>query len=186
MMCPRGEGEDMVEHAACYVCGTTEAVSSVAVVPPRHVPEGDPETVALCADCRDRISTLIEPLVDRADALAAAAESQPSGESSTPTDTLETSGVPETDSAENNETPQSTEDSTAVETESSTDSEDTPEGYRSVLRLLRNRDEPIDREAAVSLATNAYELEPGTVRQILDVAIERGALVEREGRLHPS
>ncbi len=55
--------------------------------------------------------------------------------------------------------------------------------YNRVLRLLQNREFPMAREAFVDLASSAYDLEAGTVEQVLDAVVEKGALAERDGDL---
>ncbi|WP_207586614.1 hypothetical protein [Halomontanus rarus] len=49
-----------------------------------------------------------------------------------------------------------------------------PRAYSKVVRLLRNREFPMDRDAVESLAAGAYELENHEVEAIVDHAIERG------------
>jgi hypothetical protein len=66
---------------------------------------------------------------------------------------------------------------------SDTVSDDPPTGYRKVVRLLQNREFPVERESFVDLASNAYELEETDVSASLDRLVERGALVESSGRL---
>ena len=55
--------------------------------------------------------------------------------------------------------------------------------YNRVMRLLQNRDFPMPRAAFVDLATSAYELDDGTVEQVLDAVIDQGALADRDGDL---
>jgi hypothetical protein len=54
---------------------------------------------------------------------------------------------------------------------------DPPAGFRRVVRLLQNRDFPVQRAAFVELASGAYELDPEAVETALDRLVERGALV---------
>jgi len=58
-----------------------------------------------------------------------------------------------------------------------------PRTYNRVVRLLQNREFPVDREDFEVLATSAYELDPGECGAALDAAIEKGLLAEREGEL---
>jgi hypothetical protein len=55
--------------------------------------------------------------------------------------------------------------------------------YNRVIRLLQNRELPIDRDAFVQLATNAYEMREGTVEALLDQVIEKGSLAVSDGEL---
>ena len=65
-------------------------------------------------------------------------------------------------------------------------SDDTPPMYRQVMRFLGNRDLPIDRMEAESLASGAYDLDAGEAADIIDTAVERGLLVEEDGQLRPA
>lgn len=55
--------------------------------------------------------------------------------------------------------------------------------YKRVIRLLRNRDLPMDRTEFEELATSAYEIEQSECAAALDAAIERDLLVEADGQL---
>ncbi|WP_168191213.1 hypothetical protein [Haloprofundus sp. MHR1] len=59
-----------------------------------------------------------------------------------------------------------------------------PAEFRTVMRLLSNREFPVDRAEIESLASGAYELDDSQVRDILDHAVDRGVLAERNGQLH--
>jgi hypothetical protein len=65
-------------------------------------------------------------------------------------------------------------------------SDDTPPKYRQVMRFLGNRDLPIDRTEAETLASGAYDLDAGEAAKIIDAALERGLLVEDDGQLRPA
>jgi len=56
--------------------------------------------------------------------------------------------------------------------------------YNRVVRLLQNREFPVDRADFEALATSAYELDHGECSAALDGAIEKGLLEERDGELH--
>lgn len=58
-----------------------------------------------------------------------------------------------------------------------------PKAYGKVLRLLENREFPMDRHEAQQLAAGAYDLEPHEVAAIIDRAIERGEFVEKRDEL---
>jgi hypothetical protein len=55
--------------------------------------------------------------------------------------------------------------------------------YKRVIRLLRNRDLPIDRTEFESLAASAYDIDQTECAAALDAAIERDLLVEESGQL---
>ncbi|WP_455449971.1 hypothetical protein [Natrinema thermotolerans] len=54
-----------------------------------------------------------------------------------------------------------------------------PAAYAKVVRLLRNREFPMDRRAVEELAAGAYDLEPREAEAIVDYAIEDGEFVEK-------
>lgn len=58
-----------------------------------------------------------------------------------------------------------------------------PEEFRTVMRLLNNREFPVDRAEITDLASGAYELEVSEVEAIIDHAIERDILAENRGKL---
>ena len=58
-----------------------------------------------------------------------------------------------------------------------------PAGYGKVLRLLRNREFPVDRDVAEALAAGAYGLETHEVDAIFEHALDSGEFVEERGKL---
>ncbi|RLM91005.1 hypothetical protein D3D02_04405 [Halobellus sp. Atlit-38R] len=64
---------------------------------------------------------------------------------------------------------------------STTDEE--PEEFRTVMRLLGNREFPIPRAEIVELAAGAYDLEESHVEQIIEYAVDRDLLVDDSGTL---
>ncbi|MEF8868879.1 MAG: hypothetical protein V5A85_10215 [Haloarculaceae archaeon] len=57
----------------------------------------------------------------------------------------------------------------------------TPRGYRKVMRFLENREFPMDREEAETLAAEAYGLDPESVAAAVDHAIKHDRLREVSG-----
>jgi predicted nucleic-acid-binding protein len=55
--------------------------------------------------------------------------------------------------------------------------------YNKVMRLLQNREFPVDREEIVAVAANAYELSEAECRSVIDLAVDRGLLDEEDGSL---
>jgi len=72
----------------------------------------------------------------------------------------------------------------AADTDDGPLSDVSPRTYNRVVRLLQNREFPVDRADFEALATSAYELDHGECTAALDGAIEKGLLVERDGALH--
>lgn len=58
-----------------------------------------------------------------------------------------------------------------------------PEKFRRVMRLLNNRDLPVERDEFADVASGAYELDRSEVDTIIDYAIRRDVLEEEDGRL---
>ncbi|WP_435126276.1 hypothetical protein [Halobaculum sp. D14] len=58
-----------------------------------------------------------------------------------------------------------------------------PPNFRKVMRLLNNREFPVDRAEIVELASGAYELDTRDVDDIIDYAVDRGVLAEENGAL---
>lgn len=77
------------------------------------------------------------------------------------------------------ETASATTDSTTTSGDSMPD----PQTYNRVVRLLQNRDFPVDRAEIEAVATNAYELSPEEFDGVIQLAIDRGVLEEEDGRL---
>jgi len=59
-----------------------------------------------------------------------------------------------------------------------------PRAYGKVVRLLRNREFPMERTAVEELAAGAYDLEAETAERIVDAALENGEFEERGGNLY--
>lgn len=57
------------------------------------------------------------------------------------------------------------------------------ETYDRVVKLLRNREFPVQRDEIVTVAASAYDLPPDDVETVIDAAVERGVLVDDAGSL---
>ncbi|MFK5605681.1 hypothetical protein [Haloferax volcanii] len=58
-----------------------------------------------------------------------------------------------------------------------------PPKFRKVIRILQNREFPVERAEVEALASGAYDLDDDEVADIFDYAIERGLLVDDSGTL---
>jgi hypothetical protein len=58
-----------------------------------------------------------------------------------------------------------------------------PPQFRKVMRLLGNREFPMDRDAVEALAAGAYDLDDDNVAAIIDHAVDRGVIVDEDGVL---
>ncbi|AUV82656.1 hypothetical protein C2R22_14240 [Salinigranum rubrum] len=56
--------------------------------------------------------------------------------------------------------------------------------YHKLLRFLRNREFPIPRAEAEAVAQSAYDLSATEASQVVQRAVDRGVLEERDGELH--
>jgi hypothetical protein len=52
------------------------------------------------------------------------------------------------------------------------------------MRMLQNREFPVDREEIVLVASNAYDIAQSECAQVIDLAVDRGLLDERDGKLY--
>ena len=96
------------------------------------------------------------------------------------------------ESAENGERddidtdPLAADDGVAVETadaDETADVGDEPDQFRKVMRLLSNREFPVDRAEFAELTAGAYEMEDDHVARIIDHAVDRGVVVDDGGTL---
>ncbi len=55
--------------------------------------------------------------------------------------------------------------------------------YNKVMRLLQNREFPVDREEIEVVAANAYQVARSDCATVIDVAVDRGLLEEVDGQL---
>jgi hypothetical protein len=55
--------------------------------------------------------------------------------------------------------------------------------YNKVMRLLQNREFPVDRAEIETVAANAYGLAESDCAAVIDLAIDRGLLREEGGQL---
>ena len=244
----------MRELRTCDFCAA-DGVGTFEIVPPELEPtEAEQRRVVCCPDCRDRLETLLEPLLARLgiadfdatddsqpthDSVGTAADSattrsRPASANSNatvtdvPTDETAAPDVSEADPADNEaDTDVSESDTDADESDPNADEADEtdadaptleggitlerddqpddtgseaagaaasadaspssaspPRAYRKVIRLLRNREFPMQRRAVEELAAGAYDLESDEAEAIVEYAIDDGEFVENRGELH--
>lgn len=121
-----------------------------------------------------------------ADATTSDSDSADETETDTTTDATDATESAETtdettDATETEDTPSPTPASATSQTQSTS-----PRAYAKVIRLLRNRDLPMKRDAVESLAAGAYDLESTQAAAVVDHAIEQDEFTERDGKLHRS
>lgn len=175
--------------------------------------EADQREVVLCEQCKDKLLRIVEPLADRLDASLnagpetgasapveadASAETEPPETAATATDMFEggvtiDAGGGEAAGEEESPTLSPPEsggsDSAAEASESATGQSSptagsqSPTNYRKAMRLLSNREFPMERYDVEGLLAGAYDMENEEVDAILDHAIESGRLVDEDGTL---
>ncbi|WP_367176479.1 hypothetical protein [Haloarcula rubripromontorii] len=88
------------------------------------------------------------------------------------------------ESAESDDTPATTE---TGDTDRGADSDDSPSltklEYNKVMRLLQNREMPVDRAEIREVAVNAYDIDGEQFDAIIDAAVERDLIGQDKGRL---
>ncbi|MCG1004358.1 MULTISPECIES: hypothetical protein [Halobacterium] len=186
----------------CDFCGG--AADGVYEVVPASV-AGESRRLALCADCRATLQSVVDPLLDAA---AEGPDSAP--ERSEVNDNAEATPERDSSAAESEASDESTEDGIVIESQPASESEDAddedsdkvaddgsedddtedsddssatqskrrPSGYAQVIRLLQNRDGAMPREDLRALATNAYDLGGREFENAVEAAVENGDVEE--------
>ncbi|MFC3477689.1 hypothetical protein [Halobacterium litoreum] len=184
---------------ACDFCG--DAPEGVFEVVPATVPDG-PVRLALCADCRTTLQTVVDPLLDAdgepAESTGGSAAEPASEElAAEPTvDEPSRSSPPASDDAAGVTIEIEDDDETGGDETSADAGDDSadsgtaggaparrPDGYAQVIRLLQNREGAMPREDLRALATNAYDLGEQTFEDAVDAAIDNGDVEESAGGL---
>ncbi|SEW17779.1 hypothetical protein [Halobacterium jilantaiense] len=178
----------------CDFCG--DAPDGVFEVVPAAVSDG-PVRLALCADCRTTLETVVDPLLaaDASDTEPASdgtatADSDDSNDSNDSDDAADAApntptamrDSPDADEADSTDADSSDDDGVTIESGGSTPAE-RPDGYAQVLRLLENRDGGMPRGDLRALATNAYDLDERTFETAVDAAVENGDVEDTSGGL---
>jgi len=180
----------MSQLRSCYFCGAVgDSLQEYEVVPKRLVPPDRTRSAILCSTCHEKLRRVLEPLVEAAessgqpapsfgevtfDASETAADAD--GTTDGRDDTDETAPDIEVTKRDAGEADTSTDDG-------ETASDDVPDGYYKVLRLLQNREFPMERAELTALVTGAYDVSEPQCERILEEAIERGVLVENGSKL---
>ncbi|TMT85149.1 hypothetical protein E2L06_00425 [Haloterrigena sp. H1] len=237
----------MRELRTCDFCDA-DAVGTFEIVPPELEPtEAEQRRIVCCPDCRDRLETLLEPLLARLgvdDSIGgghpengsvvatadgpAATRSRTASSNATVTDAAaDERAAPDTSDRESAgdepDSDPSDSDADAAEADPNSDEADSdatsladgitlerneqpddsgaepvdaadgagappssaspPRAYSKVIRLLRNREFPMQRRAVEELAAGAYDLESHEAEAIVEYAIEDGEFVENGGEL---
>ena len=196
----------MRQVRTCDFCGD-DAAGLYEPYPPA-VPDGP--RLLLCDGCRERLSSIVDPLVAEiegdaeptGDAGSDPGNPAPSGRepaSPEPADggndtSAEAAGPGDADPDAGDDDGERSPDVNAAADADVGESRDasgrskreragTPPGYRKVMRFLENRQLPMDRADAEQLAADAYELDEATVADAIDHAVQYDRLREVRGEL---
>lgn len=179
----------MPQLRSCYFCGSVgDSLREYELVPERLVAAGESRSAVLCSDCREKLRRVLEPLIESteatgtdrsephatdigevtfeaADATAGDAERTADGRDGGADDDAERTADGQDGGADDN----------AERTAGHDD--DVPDGYYKVLRLLQNREFPMERADLTALVTGAYDVSEPQCDRIVETAVERGVLV---------
>lgn len=198
----------MSQLRSCYFCGAVgDSLQEYEVVPER-LAAGESRSAVLCSACHEKLRRVLEPLVEAAESATEDADSDPDpdpdpGVSAVGEVTFESTSASHDDAATDGRDADDTDDATPEievterETDESVDEaegtdvgadddheeSDVPDGYYKVLRLLQNREFPMERADLTALVTGAYDVSEPQCERILETAIERGILIEKGSML---
>ncbi|MFD1634105.1 hypothetical protein ACOZ4L_00030 [Haloplanus ruber] len=197
----------MVQLRSCYFCGGVgDSLHEYEVVPERLDAGGNGRSAVLCSACHEKLRRMLEPLAEASETAGTTNPGPASlqevtfgsgadGGASTGTADAGADGdatpkaVDEADASPSDRTPpepssnsEATDERTGERSTTSDDEggavdDDVPEEYYTVLRLLQNREFPMERTTLVDIVTGAYDVSKPQCDRILETAIERGVLV---------
>jgi hypothetical protein len=198
----------MVQLRSCYFCGGVgDSLREYEVLPESLDSSAGGRSAVLCSTCHEKLRRVLEPLTEAAGSSGVAdpdpaslqevtfgSESDPSNGG---TDDGAVSGGPASPAVD--EAPpddgadaaaESAEDGTTTpaadrsgDASEATGADGVPDEYYKVLRLLQNREFPMERADLTGLVTGAYDVSEPQCERILETAIERGVLVEKGSTL---
>ncbi|MFB6192281.1 MAG: hypothetical protein ABEI11_03050 [Haloarculaceae archaeon] len=175
----------MREVRECDFCGAN--ATGVYDVLPSEVGE---RRVLLCDGCRETLTSVVDPLVE---ALDGGAGADPSVERADDEGVATSDPDPDAGGGSAGATGAAAGDGGARAADAAGSGgsgsrgkrtrKGAPRGYRKVLRFLENREFPMDRAEAESMAADAYDLDTGQVADVIDHAIKHDRLREASGEL---
>lgn len=186
--------------ATCYFCGTAAdaELGEYPVVPRSLDPVEDHQaTVTLCPQCRQKLAGIVDRILETVESAPGAASTRDAAGSSDTSGADAPAATPPTSDTAGTTDPgeAAADDADAAAAgqsddgggSSTIDVEDLPvsaQEFNKVMRLLGNREFPVERSSFVMVASNAYGVSTGQVDAVLDVAVERGAIaVDEEDQL---
>lgn len=191
----------MPQLRSCYFCGAVgDSLREYDLTPDRSASAGRSHSAVLCSACHEKLRRVLEPLTgeqsDGSEPDPSSTQAITFGDGSDadgPTDPAPAADDGSTDATDTETDPDgdvdtgsgtATVDDGTEESEpddGSTDSDDepdVPDEYYKVLRLLQNREFPMERAELTTLVTAAYDVSEPQCERVLEAAIERGVLVE--------
>ncbi|MEF8851998.1 MAG: hypothetical protein V5A44_03920 [Haloarculaceae archaeon] len=197
----------MEQFSSCYFCGDAvdASLDEYPVVPASVDPDaGERRTIVLCMNCKRKLDPVVEAVVDavgdaavtvdRPEMDAGQGGAGPGSEGVDPDDDS-TDGSPEHSGDRRSYTSgQRAGGQPTGQNGGGNDDGQEDDGKRdisltrlentNVMRLLQNREFPVEREEFVTVASSAYELSPNHCEKVLDLAVSHDLLRERDGELH--
>jgi hypothetical protein len=171
----------MPQLRSCYFCGSVgDSLREYEVVPERLVDPGGSRSAVLCSTCQEKLRRVLDPLVEAAESPAGGPDPGVSVGEVTFESADDTSEAVDGRDGGADETITVTERETDPENgdEDDVPDDDVPDGYYKVLRLLQNREFPMERDDLTAIVTGAYDVTEPQCERILKTAIDRGVLVE--------
>ncbi|WP_049936626.1 hypothetical protein [Haloplanus natans] len=177
----------MPQLRSCYFCSAVgDSLQEYEVVPDRLVASGESRSAVLCSSCQEKLRRVLEPLVEAAESTGSTDGPDPGvsgvGEvtfgSASPTSEDASAATDGRDADDETSETGGDEGVTPDDDADASPDEDVPDGYYKVLRLLQNREFPMERADLTALVTGAYDVSEPQCERILETAIERGVLVE--------
>jgi hypothetical protein len=180
----------MVELSDCYFCGTVgDELETYAAIPPETTPPADRQrTVEVCPTCREKLDRVVDPVIAHLSGDAQESPREPdrtSGGSDAADDEADdVSGDAESDGERVATDPDPEREAETVATDDPDEAVDLPDETRQILRMLGNREFPVDRGEIVAVTTNAYGVRRDEAAAVIDALLDRGRLREEDGTLY--
>ena len=174
-----------MELRSCYFCGVAGRTVETR-------PVGG-TTVALCPGCEDKLARLDRASADRTAVTFGDETDRETAASTAGADTGGTAPAPETPASASgaDESPDETGSGPTLDDERpptglsglGADERGDTSRHRKALRLLGNREFPLERATAVDLLSGAYDLDREESERLVDLVVDRGLLSETDGEL---
>ena len=175
----------MSRMAVCYFCGTVvDSPVPTPLLPASLRDGGDGPTIDLCADCEEKYGAVRETIAESVDGATTAPDAASAAD---PADTdAAADGLDDITIGDDDDTAESSADGepdAGSDDAAFADVSVSKADFRRVMRLLENRDLPVERTEIETVASNAYDISETTCAAILDAAAERGHIAIADGRI---